>query len=149
MFNFYLMIYYSKVSYTLLIIVFLVFFGSLVPNFIRDGFNSNTILAFTAMVVLFGFILHMFFNTTYRIDKEKLYIKCGFFSYKPINIREMKKISKSSNIISSPAASFDRIEITYGKFEELIISPRHKIKFIEDLQKINPKLKNNLKILAS
>ncbi len=149
MFNFYLMIYYSKVSYTLLIVVFLVFFGSLVPNFIRDGFNSNTILAFTAMVVLFGFILHMFFNTTYRIDKEKLYIKCGFFSYKPINIREMKKISKSSNIISSPAASFDRIEITYGKFEELIISPRHKIKFIEDLQKINPKLKNNLKILAS
>lgn len=143
------MIYYSKVSYTLLIVVFLVFFGSLVPNFIRDGFNSNTILAFTAMVVLFGFILHMFFNTTYRIDKEKLYIKCGFFSYKPINIREMKKISKSSNIISSPAASFDRIEITYGKFEELIISPRHKIKFIEDLQKINPKLKNNLKILAS
>lgn len=149
MFNFYLMIYYSKVSYTLLIVVFLVFFGSLVPNFIRDGFNSNTILAFTAMVVLFGFILHMFFNTTYRIDKEKLYIKCGFFSYKPINIREMKKISKSSNIISSPAASFDRIEITYGKFEELIISPRHKIKFIEDLQKINPKLKNNLKIQAS
>jgi len=31
----------------------------------------------------------------------------------------MKKISKSSSIISSPAASFDRIEITYDKFDEL------------------------------
>ena len=138
------MIYYSKVSYTLLIFVFLVFFGPLVPNFISNGFNANTILAFSAMVVLYGFILHMFFNTTYKIEKGKLYIKCGFFNYNPVNIGEMKKISKSSNIISSPAASFDRIEITYGKFEELIISPRHKTKFVEDLQKINPGIINNL-----
>lgn len=138
------MIYYSKVSYTLLIFVFLVFFGPLVPNFISNGFNGNTILVFSAIVVLYGFILHMFFNTTYKIEKGKLYIKCGFFNYNPVNIGEMKKISKSSNIISSPAASFDRIEITYGKFEELIISPKHKTKFVEDLQKINPGIINNL-----
>ena len=138
------MIYYSKVSYTLLIFVFLVFFGPLVPNFISNGFNANTILAFSAMVVLYGFILHMFFNTTYKIEKGKLYIKCGFFNYNPVNIGEMKKVSKSSNIISSPAASFDRIEIRYGKFEELIISPKHKTKFVEDLQKINPGIINNL-----
>jgi hypothetical protein len=124
--------------------VFLVFFGPLVPNFISNGFNANTILAFSAMVVLYGFILHMFFNTTYKIEKGKLYIKCGFFNYNPVNIGEMKKISKSSNIISAPAASFDRIEITYGKFEELIISPKHKTKFVEDLQKINPGIINNL-----
>ena len=138
------MIYYSKVSYTLLIFVFLVFFGPLVPIFISNGFNANTILAFSAMVVLYGFILHMFFNTTYKIEKGKLYIKCGFFNYNPVNIGEMKKISKSSNIISSPAASFDRIEIRYGKFDELIISPKHKTKFVEDLQKINPEIINNL-----
>ena len=128
----------------LLIVVFLVFFGPLVPTFISNGFNANTILAFSAMVVLYGFILHMFFNTTYKIEKEKLYIKCGFFNYNPVNIGEMKKVSKSSNIISSPAASFDRIEITYGKFDELIISPKHKTKFVEDLQKINPEIINNL-----
>ena len=138
------MIYYSKVSYTLLIVVFLVFFGPLIPTFISNGFNGNTTILFLAMVVLYGFILHMFFNTTYKIKNEKLYIKCGFFNYNPVNIGEMKKISKSSNIISSPAASFDRIEITYGKFEELIISPKHKTKFVEDLQKINPGIINNL-----
>ena len=49
-------------------------------------------------------------------------------------------------MISSPAASFDRIEITYGKFEEIIISPKHKLKFYEDLQKINPNIINNLRI---
>jgi len=138
------MIYYSKVSYTLLIVVFLVFFGPLVPNFISNGFNGNTTLVFLAMVVLYGFILHMFLNTTYKIEMGKLYIKCGFFKYNPVNIGEIKKVSKSSNIISSPAASFDRIEITYGKFDELIISPKYKTKFVEDLQKINPGIINNL-----
>jgi len=138
------MIYYSKVSYTLLIIIFLVFFGPLVSLFYGNGFDGKTILIFLAMVVLYGLILHMFFNTTYKIEKEKLHIKCGFFKYKPVTIKEMKKVSKSSNIISSPAASFDRIEITYGKFEELIISPKHKTKFVEDLQKINPEIINNL-----
>ena len=138
------MIYYSKVSYTLLIVVFLVFFGPLIPTFISNGFNGNTTILFLAMVVLYGFILHMFFNTTYKIENEKLYIKCGFFKYRPVNIGEMKKVSKSSNIISSPAASFDRIEITYGKFDELIISPKHKFKFVEDLQKINPRIISHL-----
>ena len=138
------MIYYSKVSYTLLIIVFMVFFGPLIPNYINDGFNSNMFLMTLALIILFGLILHMFFNTTYKIQNEKLYIKCGFIKYRPVNIGEMKKVSKSSNIISSPAASFDRIEIRYGKFDELIISPKHKTKFVEDLQKINPKIINNL-----
>ena len=91
-----------------------------------------------------GLILHMFCNTSYKIEKEKLHIKCGFFKYNPVNIREMKKVSKSSYIISSTAASFDRIEIKYGKFEELIISTKHKTKFVEDLQKINPEIINNL-----
>ena len=138
------MIYYSKVSYTLLIVVFVVFFGPLIPNYIDEGFNSIMFLMTLALIILFGFVLHMFLNTTYKIEKGKLYIKCGFFNYNPVNIGEMKKVSKSSNIISSPAASFDRIEITYGKFDELIISPKYKTKFVEDLQKINPGIINNL-----
>ena len=138
------MIYYSKVSYTLLIVVFIVFFGPLIPNYINDGFNNNMVLLTIALIILYGFILHMFFNTIYTIDNERLHIKCGFFRYNSINIMEMKKISKSNNIISSPAASFDRIEITYGKFDELIISPKHKFKLADHLQKINPKIINNL-----
>ena len=140
------MIYYSKVSYTLLIVVFIVFFGPLISNFIQDSFNYNLNIITIFLIILYGFILHIFFNTTYRIEKEILHIKCGFIKYRPVNIMEMKKVYKSSNIISSPAAKFDRIKITYGKFDELIISPRHKIKFVEDLQKTNPNLINNLNI---
>lgn len=138
------MIYYSKVSYTLLIILFIVFFGPLIPIFIDGGFNKITSSISIALILLYALILHMFLNTTYTIENRSLHIKCGFFRYSSVNIMEMKKISKSSNIISSPAASFDRIEITYAKYDELIISPKHKTKFVEDLQKINPKIINQL-----
>jgi hypothetical protein len=139
------MIYYSKISYTLLIVILIVFFGPLIPNIIDEGFSNNMIMITLGLFVVYGLILHMFFNTTYTIDQKMLHIRCGFFRYKPINIMNMKKISKSSSIVSSPAASFDRIEITYDKFDELIISPKHKLKFIADLQKINPNLINTLK----
>ena len=138
------MIYYSKISYTLLIVIFIVFFGPLIPNIIHEGFSNNMIMITLGLFVVYGLILHMFFNTTYTIDQKMLHIRCGFFRYKPINIMNMKKISKSSSIVSSPAASFDRIEITYDKFDELIISPKHKLKFAADLQKINPNLINEL-----
>ena len=139
------MIYYSKISYTLLIVIFIVFFGPLIPNIIHEGLSNNMIMITLGLFVVYGLILHMFFNTTYTIDQKMLHIRCGFFRYKPINIMNMKKISKSSSIVSSPAASFDRIEITYDKFDELIISPKHKLKFTADLQKINPNLINTLK----
>ena len=139
------MIYYSKISYTLLIVIFIVFFGPLIPNIIHECFSNNMIMITLGLFVVYGLILHMFFYTTYTIDQKMLHIRCGFFRYKPINIMNMKKISKSSSIVSSPAASFDRIEITYDKFDELIISPKHKLKFIADLQKINPNLINTLK----
>jgi hypothetical protein len=139
------MIYYSKISYTLLIVIFIVFFGPLIPNIIHEGFSNNMIMITLGLFVVYGLILHMFFNTTYTIDQKMLHIRCGFFRYKPINIMNMKKISKSSSIVSSPAASFDRIEITYDKFDELIISPKHKLRFSADLQKINPNLINTLK----
>tara|TARA_B110000046_G_scaffold175848_1_gene200874 strand:- start:1443 stop:1889 length:447 start_codon:yes stop_codon:yes gene_type:complete len=141
--------YSSKVSYGLLTIVFVVFFSPLILNLVNDGITMNMILIGLFLILIFGLITHMFFKTEYTIEENTIEentinIKCGFFRYKPIAIKDIKEISKSSNIISSPAASFDRIEIKYGKFEELIISPKNKFEFAEHLTKLNPKIKNNI-----
>lgn len=138
------MVYYSKVSSPLLGFIFLVFFGPLVPTILSSGFTKPIVLTIFFLVVLFLFIVHMFFYTTYTINDDELKIRCGFIGYKPYKIKDMKKVSKSTSIISSPAASFDRIEITYGKFDEIIISPKDKHQFVEDLQKINPEIINSL-----
>ena len=136
--------YSSKVSYGLLIVVFIVFFSPLILNLIKSGINLNLTLISLFLIIIFGLITHMFLKTEYTIEENKLKIKCGFFTYKPIEINEIKEITKSSNIISSPAPSFDRIEIKYGKFEEMIISPKDKFEFAKYLTSLNPNIKNNI-----
>jgi hypothetical protein len=136
--------YTSKVSYGLLAVVFIVFFSPLILNLVTDGVHMNLILIGLFLIIIFGLITHMFFTTEYTIEENKIKIKCGFFTYKPIAISDVREITKSNNIISSPAASFDRIEIKYGKFEELIISPKNKFEFAQYLTNLNPKIKNNI-----
>ena len=136
--------YSSKISYGLLIIVFIVFFSPLILNLIKSEITLNMILFSLFLIVIYGCIVYLFFKTEYIIEENKLKIKWGFFTYKPIEIKDIKEITKSNNIISSPAASFDRIEIKYGKFEEMIISPKDKFGFAQYLTNLNPKIKNNI-----
>ena len=136
--------YKAKVSYGLLIFVSLVFFVPFIFVLIKGKFNREMIGIIVFLLLLFAFILYLVFKTEYTIENGKLKIKCGFFSYKPIEINEIKKISKTRNIISSPAPSFDRIEIKYGKFDEIIISPKDKIDFAKYLTKLNPNIENNV-----
>ena len=103
--------YPSKISYGLLSFIFLVFYAPIVPAFLRDEINSKIIGFIVFQSFVFALIVSLFLKTEYIIDKTQLIIKCGFFSYKPIDIKEIKEISKTKSIQSSPAPSFDRIEI--------------------------------------
>ena len=135
-------IYKSKVSYTLLFVVFLVLYVPLIPFFRGREIDAKMMMVVGLITLLFAFILYTFIKTVYIIDGEKLLIKSGFIRYKPIDIKTIKKIAPTKNIISSPAPSFDRIEIKYGKYDEIIISPKEKQNFAKDLLKINPKINN-------
>jgi hypothetical protein len=74
-----------------------------------------------------------------------LAIKCGFLFNKTINIQTIKKITETNNPISSPATSLDRLEIVYGKFDSVIISPKKKVEFIADIKSLNPNVEVKLK----
>ena len=97
-------------------------------------------------LLVYGFCLYLNFSTEYAItDNGILKVKCGFAYNKSFDINKIKSISKSNNLISSPAPSLDRIELTYGKFDLIIISPKNKMEFANDLKKINPKIENKLR----
>lgn len=136
--------YSSKVSYGLILIVFAVFYGPIFFGLDDQGITSNVLWILIFVSIVYLFLLYLLFTTRYIIDDNLLRIKCGIFSYKPIEIESIKEISKSSNIISSPAASFDRIEIKYGRFDEIILSPKDKLSFANDLVSINHKINNKL-----
>jgi hypothetical protein len=58
--------------------------------------------------------------------------------YERIDIFKITKIEKTNSILSSPALSLDRIRIRYNKYDEVLISPKVKKEFVDELLKVNP-----------
>jgi Bacterial PH domain len=115
-----------------------------VPIGLIIGFTSAIMIAQKAwaglaihlLVILF--IVHLITTTFYQLEGKSLRIKSGFIINKLIMIDSIRKIQKSNSLFSSPAASLDRLEIFYNKYDSILISPKDKQKFLAELQKINP-----------
>ena len=100
-------------------------------------------IAILSPIILF--VIHTFMTTYYVITGNSLRIKCGFFYNKTIDINTIKRISETNNPISSPATSMDRIEIIYGNHESVIISPKFKHEFINNIKTLNPNIEVRFK----
>lgn len=118
----------SKIDWWL-IILFVIVFGY--P--ISDGLLSQQYgLSFT----MFGFLALigiLFSKIKYVIDGQILKIW-----WIKVEIKSIKRIYRTRNPLSSPALSLDRIAIVYNKYDEVLISPKNKQEFVEELLKINP-----------
>jgi hypothetical protein len=136
--------YKAKVSYGTLIFIFLVFFGPVSFGVLNNGIQIEFYVLLVVLVPSFVFILYVFLKTEYYIGENLLKIRCGILFNKSIEIYTIKKISKTNSLTSSPAPSFDRIEITYGKYNEIILSPKDKHTFAKDLTTIHPAIENNI-----
>lgn len=79
-------------------------------------------------------------NTYYIIEDHMLKIRSGLFYKKELSIVSIRKIVETNNMISSPAASLDRLELFYNSFDSVLISPKDKAGFIRAIQAINPEV---------
>ena len=91
------------------------------------------------------FIMHLFATTYYKVDTYMVQIKSGLFFSKSLEIKSIKRIVETRNPISSPALSLDRIELIYNRFDSVLISPKDKKGFIQELIKVNPGIEVQLK----
>jgi len=103
-------------------------------------------LGLALIFLISAFIAHMFLTTYYKIDNITLLVKCGFFFDRSFSIYTIKEIKETKNFISSPAASLDRLLITYNKYDTVVVSPKEKSAFISHLTRINPNIKVTLKV---
>ena len=87
-----------------------------------------------------AYIVHLFMNTYYVIEGQKLRINCGLFFSETIEITSIKRITPTRLMMSAPAVSLDRLEIFYNKFDSVLISPKGKEDFLQQLSQINPKI---------
>ena len=136
-------IFRSKISYMLLLFVFLI--SSLITGLIYGNSTKEIFVSLGVFILTFGFVLYLFFSTEYAVIDGVVKIKCGFLYKKELSINDIKSITKTNSFISSPAASLDRIELHYGQFDSVIISPKDKIGFSKELLRINPKIEINFK----
>lgn len=130
----------SKISIGLILFLAIILGGTLI-KLLWDGVWLVSLLILGQIL----FIAHIFSQTFYIVESENLVIKCGFLINISIPIATIKKISETNSIMSSPALSFDRLEILYNKFDTVMISPKDKTKFIEAIQKINHQVEIKLK----
>ena len=101
--------------------------------------NKNWI-AIAILTSIFGLILGLGFSIKYSLDEEFLYIRNSVFGTTKIDVRDIYKIEKTWNLISSPAPSIiGRVEIYYQN-ESVVISPKSFEDFKNEVLKINPNI---------
>lgn len=127
--------YPSKISYGLLAFIAVVMIGSTLPLI----FPPKWIVLIINLLVLL-FIVHIFSTTYYLVDGRFLIVRSGFIVNKKIDINSVKSIKETNSMISAPALSFDRLEVNWGKFSGIVISPRDKHGFVAEMIRINPQI---------
>ena len=109
---------------------------------ITEGFNFFLLILMFSPIV---FIIYVINATNYEIKDEVLYIKSSFFFREELPINKIRKIDEVINIINSPAMSIKRLELFYGKYDSIMISPKHQEQFISELLSVNNNIEIKLK----
>lgn len=132
-------VYHSKIGLELIIPIAII----LIIGF-KNIIKEPKLAAIIFLAILIVFMIYIFTSIKYTIENQNLNIKAGFLINEDINILSIQKISKSNNILSAPAASLDRLEIIYGNKNSILISPKNKADFIDEIKKINPNFEVNI-----
>jgi len=108
--------------------------ASLINN---EAGSLMTAIIFTPLSIFL--IVPIWLNTYYYLGENELLVKCGLFNIAKIDYRSIISVNKTRSLISSPALSLDRLEITSaaksgGFNNSVIISPKDKQGFTEQLK---------------
>lgn len=127
--------YRSKVSVGLFVFIFGVM-AAVSVLMIVEGQWYGLVLPLGLTVFILSF-----FKTSYTITATgNLQIRSGWLYNLVIPISQITKIKHTNNPLSSPALSFDRLEIRYGKWNTVLISPAQKEDFLQTLLLHNPSI---------
>lgn len=89
-------------------------------------------LVSVAVVLL---LFSVFRGTHYTVTEQELRIVSGPFRW-TVPVDEITAIDPSRNPLSSPALSFDRLKISYGKRKFILISPSDKAGFMRAMDQV-------------
>ncbi|MCL4409459.1 MAG: PH domain-containing protein [Gammaproteobacteria bacterium] len=129
-------VYTSKIDTWLalvLVAIVCVFFIVFV-SVLMSGKISAILLAIPALLVGAGFPLWLMKSTNYTLSDTMLLVRSGPFKWQ-VPVNQINSVTPTLNPLSSPALSLDRLQINYGRWGSIMISPKDKEAFIQDLEK--------------
>ena len=118
--------------YCLMAFVTVLFVLSFVPS-------ANWLMAVITALSTFE-VWETAFNTYYVVSGGLLKVRCGMFCKVEVKVESIRSIESTHTFLSSAALSFDRLRITYNKYDEVTVSPKRKVEFVEMLKKANPQI---------
>ena len=135
-------IYKSEVDLGLASIVLGITILPMIPIIMMEG-DALAIIIIIAVVV---FELLIFSGFRYIVDGDILTVKVMYLIKESYDIRDIVAIESTHTVLASPAASMNRLALTFkGHRIPLIISPKRRMMFIDSLLSVNPNIKINIK----
>ncbi len=125
----------SKVDRWFVVVMTIAIIGSLVAAIAVASTGTMMVLALAGFIVLVcaALPIWLLLSTRYTLSEDQLVVQCGPFKWR-IPLAEIIEITPTSNPLSSPALSLDRLRIEYGEGSSLMISPCKKQQFIDDIK---------------
>ena len=100
---------------------------------VKSGRPQMIIATLPAVVIGAGLPIWLMLSTRYTLNDTRLLVKSGPFSWE-VPIKSITSVTETSNPLSSPALSLDRLRIEYSQGKAVMISPKQKREFLQDLE---------------
>ncbi len=135
------MVYKAKVDTWLIVVLAGTMIAMLFPMFVVPFTRWGVLWVEVILALFFAWIFYdLLFRTRYIIDGDMLRVRFLIFG-EDCRIDSITEIRPTRTWLSAPAPSLDRIQIKYGKYGVMVISPLEKEKFIAHLCEINPRIR--------
>lgn len=96
-------------------------------------------------LLIIAFFIWLWFGTGYKIENDIIKIEHGPIK-DTVKIRDIKKISKKKNFIAAASLAIDRLELQYGRYGSVFVSPKKEYEFIRLLLNKSPEIQMDNKL---
>lgn len=130
-------VYQSKIDTWLLVVVASAMTMSIIACVVTFAVAPaiGWLIAVITLPIGVGLPLWLFLGTSYTVTSHEILIKGGPLKWR-VPIADIAAITASSNALSSPALSMDRLRIDYRPGKSVLISPRDKAAFIDQVESL-------------
>mgnify|MGYP002780977374 CR=1 FL=1 len=102
------------------------------------GISAANLLVLVVLSASSAYLFYLIQTTAYTLTPDHLLIRCGPQRLQ-IPLSSIRSVGPSRNLVSSPAlAVHGRLEVHYGRFGSVLISPANSSDFLATLRHLNP-----------